>query len=77
MTKVKPDELLRMTQILASGIPLDDGVVKDLRASCRGLFIGQIGTLLENTVFDLEDGGTGYIVSIAIDNTLAKTVRID
>ena len=77
MTKVRPDELFRMTQILASGIPLDDGVMEDLRASCRGLSIGQTGTLLENTVFDLEDGGTGYIVSIAINNTFAKTVRID
>jgi hypothetical protein len=66
-----------MTQILASGIPLDDGVMEDLRSSCRGLSICQTGTLLENTVFDLDDGGTGYIVSIAINNTSAKTLRID
>jgi hypothetical protein len=66
-----------MTQILASGIPLDDEVMEHLRASCRGLSVSQTGTLLENTIFDLEHGGTGYIVSIAIDNTSTKTVRID
>ena len=77
MTKVSPNELLRMTQILASGIPLDDGVVEDLRASCRGLSICQTGTVLENTIFDLEEGGTGYVVSIALENTSTKTMRID
>ena len=33
VAKVSPSELLRMTQILALGIPLDDVVMENLRAS--------------------------------------------
>ncbi len=77
VAKVSPSELLRMTQILALGIPLDDVVMENLRASSLGLSICQTGTVLENTIFDLKDGGTGYLVSIAINNNSAKTMRID
>jgi hypothetical protein len=75
--KVRPDELLRMTQIPDSGIPLDDSVMEDLRASCRGLSVRQTETFVESMIFDLKYGGTGYLMSIAIDNTSTKTMRID
>ena len=57
-----------MSRILESGIPLDPAVVEALRASCRGLSICQIGSPVENTVFDLEHGGTGYMLSVEICN---------
>jgi hypothetical protein len=47
MTKASPNELLRMTQILASGIPSDGAVMENLRAACRGFSICQTGTVLE------------------------------
>jgi hypothetical protein len=77
ITKVSPDELLRMKQIIASGIPLDDAVMENLGASCRGLLVRQTGPFLENMIFDLKYGGTGYILSIAVDNDSTQPLRVE
>jgi hypothetical protein len=76
-TKTSSEQLLRMSRILASGIPLDPVVVEALRASCRGLSICQIGSPVENTIFDLEHGGTGYMLSVEICNHAPKILGIE
>jgi hypothetical protein len=37
-----------MEQLLDSGIPLEEEVVSELRASCQGLALYQAGTPVEN-----------------------------
>src|ERR1700730_7376278 len=76
-TKTSSEQLLRMSRILSSGIPLNPVVVQALRASCRGLSICQIGSPVENTVFDLEHGGTGYMLSVEICNHAPKILGIE
>ncbi len=76
-TKTSSEHLLHMSRILASGIPLDPVVVEALRASCRGLSICQIGSPVENTIFDLEHGGTGYMLSVEICNHAPKILGIE
>jgi hypothetical protein len=77
IVKTSPEQLLRMSRILDSGIPLDPVVVEALRASCRGLSICQIGSPVENTVFDLEHGGTGYMLGVEIRNNTPKILSIE
>ena len=65
-----------MEQLLDSGIPLEEEVVSELRASCQGLALYQAGTPVENELFDLEFGGFGLIASIAICNDSPRTIHI-
>jgi hypothetical protein len=62
-----------MEQLLDSGIPLEEEVISELRASCQGLALYQAGTPVENELFDLEFGGFGLIASIAICNDSPRT----
>src|ERR1700730_5838368 len=74
--KITAADLLRMEQILDSGIPLDEGVFGNLRASCLGLFLYQTGSPMENELFDLEFSGFGLIVSIAVCNDTPKPICV-
>jgi hypothetical protein len=76
-TKTSSEQLLRVSRILESGIPLDPVVVEALRRSCGGLSISQIGSPVENTIFDLEHGGTGYMLSVEICNHAPKILGIE
>lgn len=64
-----------MEELLASGIPLDERVVSDLRTSCQGLSLHQTGTLVENELFDLAFGGFGLLVSISVSNDSRRTIH--
>ena len=76
MKTITAADLLRMEQILDSGIPLDEGVVANLRTSCLGLSVYQTGSPLENELFDLEFSGFGLIVSVAVCNDTPKPIRV-
>jgi hypothetical protein len=76
VTKSSPADLLRMEQLLASGIPLDEGVVSDLRASCQGLSLYQTGAVVENELFDLAFGGFGLLISVSVGNDSPGTIHI-
>jgi hypothetical protein len=65
-----------MEQLVASGIPLDDGVVSDLRTSSQGLSLYQTGTPVENELFDLAFGGFGLLVSVSVRNDSPGTIHI-
>jgi hypothetical protein len=60
------EELRLATQLNKQGIPLDPEVLKSMEADCAGLLIYQSGTIAENTVFDLDSGGAGFMLSVAI-----------
>jgi hypothetical protein len=71
--------MLRKSQqdgLQRAGIPLDKEIVDEIKAASRGLSVLQIGSLLENTVFELDSGGSGYIVSVAIYNDSNRRVRL-
>jgi hypothetical protein len=76
VTKSSPADLLRMEKLLAAGIPLDEKVVSDLRASCQGLSLYQTGTVAENELFDLAFGGFGLLMSISVSNDSRRTIHI-
>jgi hypothetical protein len=65
-----------MEQLLASVIPLDQGVVGDLRTSCQGLSLCQTGAVVENELFDLAFGGFGLLVSISVSNDSRRTIHV-
>ncbi len=57
------------------GTPLDEEVLEGMRAASRGLSLHQTGTTLDTTVFDLDSGGTGYMLCLAICNDSDRTLR--
>ena len=77
MTKTMPQgELSKSFEALRrGGIPLDDEVVKSVKAASRGLRLYQTGTPVDSNIFDLDSGGAGYILSIAIRNAADRVIR--
>lgn len=75
--KASPEELFRIVRIRDSGIPMDQTIIENLQASCRGLSICQTGSVLETMIFDLEHGGCGYMLSIAVHNDSDKILRVE
>jgi hypothetical protein len=74
--KLSDEELGALLDLERGGVPLDRGVLEDLKAASRGLSAYQTGTVLENTIFDLDSGGSGYILSIAICNDSERPIRL-
>jgi len=74
--KLSEGELGVFSDLQRAGIPLDKEIVDEIKAASRGLSVFQIGSLLENTAFDLDSGGSGYIVSVAIYNDSNRRVRL-
>jgi hypothetical protein len=66
--KLGERELETFATLRRGGIPLDEEVLKVLKAASGGLSLFQTGTAVENTVFDLDSGGAGGILSIAVQN---------
>jgi hypothetical protein len=77
MTKtMTPRELSNYFKALRrGGIPLDDVVVQSMKAASRGLSLHQTGTPVDSNIFDLNSGGAGYILSIAICNDSDRIIR--
>ena len=64
--------------LIAAGCPLEleGGALDNAPSAGSGLLIHQVGGVTESLVFDLDDGGTGYILSVAIINKLPGPVCI-
>jgi len=75
-TKLTKDELKLMSKLRRKGIPLDGEVLLDLESRSRGPSIYQTGSAAENTVFDLDFGGSGYMLSLAIDNVSDRIIHL-
>ena len=69
------NELARAAELRDLGIPLDGEVLAEMQAACRGLNVSQHPDPLQSSVFDLDSGGTGYMLSIAIDNDSERVIR--
>jgi hypothetical protein len=70
-------ELRRLLKLRSLGIPLDEDALEEMKAACRGLSIYQAGTIIENSVFDLDSGGTGYMLAAAIHNVSDQILRLE
>jgi hypothetical protein len=67
--KLSEDELRALSDLQKGDIPLDEEVLEEIRGSSRGLSIFQAGdSLVENSVFDLDSGGSGIMFTAAIHN---------
>jgi hypothetical protein len=73
--KISEEELKFFSKLRRGGVHLDEAVVEAMKAASRELAIHQSGTLNENTVFDLEFGITGYLLSVAICNDSKRIIR--
>lgn len=72
--KMSQEEVVLASQLRRRGIPLDEKVVERMQATWRRLSISQTGTCLENAVFDLDSGETGYMLSVVIYNNSNQVV---
>lgn len=75
MKKMKGEEYSLLTQhLIESGCPLD--LSEGYRDTPAGLKFEQVFTLGVNQVFDLDDGGAGYIMDMRISSELNLPIRI-
>ena len=74
--KVSRDELKLMSELHRRGIPLDKDVLEDLESRSRGLSIYQTGPNVENTVFDLDSSGSGYMFGAALYNDSNRVIHL-
>jgi hypothetical protein len=74
-SQVMQEEVRRLFELRSLGVPLDEDLLEEMGAACRGLEIYQAGTILENAVFDLDSGGTGYMLAVAIYNGSGQILR--
>lgn len=72
----KEDDSRTLSDLEHAGVPLDQEVLKHIKAASRGLSIFQTGTFLESSVFDLDSGGSGYMLSVAICNDSTRPIRL-
>jgi len=65
-------------RLLAAGCPLEiqGDALDSAHSAGSGLLIEQVSGLTESLVFDLDDGGAAYILSVIITNHLPRPVRI-
>lgn len=79
MTRVRKlgqQELQIVSQLRNAGIPLDDEVVRELTTAGQSLSIAQVGTVVENEIFELDDGGTGFLIKLMISSDADRVISI-
>jgi hypothetical protein len=74
--KLSNDEVRRLRDLQRGGILLDEEVLEGLKRASRGLSLFQSGNAAENEVFDLDDGGWGCTLSVAIHNDADRVIRL-
>jgi hypothetical protein len=74
--KFNEDEHALLSDLQRGGIPLDEEALERIRTASRGLSMYQTGTILETSVFDLDSGGSGYMLSVAIHNDSTRPIRL-
>jgi hypothetical protein len=68
LNTLRNEELLLASELPRAGIPVDAEVLKAMEAACRGLAIYQSPNIPDTGIYDLDSGGTGYMVTIAFHN---------
>ena len=65
-------------RMLGAGVPLelDEGASHGMYPARPGLLIYQVGGVPENTAFDLDRGGTGYILDLEITSNISRLIVI-
>ncbi len=74
--EINNEELRLFAELRRGGIPLDEAVLEEIKAACRGLVIHRTGNIVENAVFDLDSGGAAYMLAIAIENDSDQILRV-
>lgn len=62
-------------KLLIGGIPLDEEHLGEIRTTSRGLGLRQADTLIDTSIFELNSGDTGFMLSIAIYDDSDRTLR--
>jgi hypothetical protein len=75
--KITNEELRVLEELHHYGTPLDGTVLEEAKAACRGLEIFQTGNCTENVVFAQASGGVGIILSVDIENTSDRILRLE
>jgi hypothetical protein len=74
--KVAQEELQLLSALRDAQIPLDDEVTEGMKVASRALSIYQTGSVNENDIFELDFGGTGFMLSIAICNDSNRIISL-
>ena len=74
--KTTAKEFALVSQLQDEGIPFDGEVLEEMRAAYDGLELFQDPMDIETGVRDLDSGGTGYMLSIAIHNKSQRSIRL-
>jgi hypothetical protein len=73
-SKEKEDEILMDLQ--RGSVPLDADALEDIRTASVGLSVCQTGTLVDNELFDLDSGGSGYMLRVGVGNDSKAPIYI-
>jgi hypothetical protein len=73
---VTQEELRRLFELRARGIPLDEDLLQEMEEGCRGLELYQSPIILDTSVFDLPDGGAGFILGLWMHNGSNRVIRV-
>src|SRR5579864_4861926 len=77
MKKLSRDLSYEMARrLIKGGCPLDPEVEQQMRDAYRGLEVHQGGSIVENSIFDLECGGMGLMITAEIGNATAHNLRL-
>jgi len=75
ISRTTQEEYRRLKELHSLGVLLDESVLEEMSSVCRGIAIYQSGTIVENAIFDLDSGGAGYMLAVAIYNDSDKILR--
>jgi hypothetical protein len=77
MEKMSLEALALARQLRDAGIPLDGEVIEEAaNRTCSRLSVFQNSNFVETNVFDLESGGTGYMLSVMVHNESDQVVQL-
>jgi hypothetical protein len=69
-------ELQQLEELHYGGIPMDEEVLEQARAACRGLEIVQTGNCADNVVYAQVSGGVSIMVGLAIENVSNRPILL-
>ena len=76
VNKLCDEEFLLASELSRAGIPVDAEALKAMEAACHRLAIYQNPNIHETGIYDLDSGGTAYMVSVAFHNSSPAILRL-
>jgi hypothetical protein len=70
----KLHDLEVLLDLQRGGVPFDKQVLEDLKTASRGFSIYQTGTSVDSSVFDLDFGGSGYMLNVVMCNDSSRII---